>query len=349
MYGQPGVLVDGSKSALAITGVAVLAAAGLIAFALNPAEPPRELSDSPSGGSVPVLVEQFSDARSTELVVELMSPPATTIRVGGMVTANSCVGGGVLVSGVSPASIDGVPLVALHTEVPLWRDLVVGSTTGEDVGALQAALVHIGESIEVTGQFDQATMDAFLRVQAADLPPSAGRSRLPASLIVWLPEQEVPVETCHAPMGTLVTPGEPLATLAEEVVSARLRTVPDDLIPGGRVVEIDGIVLGVDEAGVINPEGLAALSDRPVMNVHLASDGSVPLVGELRLADQIEVWSVPPSTVILHDSMGACVISADDGTVVSVEIVASRVGQSIVAAEHAAPAAIQLYPEQESC
>ncbi|WP_136314283.1 peptidoglycan-binding domain-containing protein [Actinomyces procaprae] len=76
-----------------------------------------------------------------------------------------------LIPGQSVLRINGRPLIALMGDFPTYRDLTEGDE-GDDVRQLQIALVEIGYSLTIDGQFGSATASAVTQLyRAIDFEP----------------------------------------------------------------------------------------------------------------------------------------------------------------------------------
>ncbi|MDB1253231.1 peptidoglycan-binding domain-containing protein [Bifidobacterium bifidum] len=225
---------------------ACLAAGMGLAVGLERTMTPPSLSDSSDAGNLALGSEEFDDVRSLNVDVTASPAGGVAFPVSGRVTFASCPADGVVRSGSREYGVDGTPLVSLHTDTPLYRDLAYGDK-GDDVTALQNELAALGYGGSRSGVFDWATWDAWRRLYAANAGTATAAARVQQgafsrALAVWLPAQTMSV-SCAASLGSTVT-GDSTDSLAFRslagVASVKAASLPDGRIQGDRVVEING-------------------------------------------------------------------------------------------------------------
>ena len=118
---------------------ACLAAGMGLAVGLERTMTPPSLSDSSDAGNLALGSEEFDDVRSLNVDVTASPAGGVAFPVSGRATFASCPADGVVRSGSREYGVDGTPLVSLHTDTPLYRDLAYGDK-GDDVTALQNEL-----------------------------------------------------------------------------------------------------------------------------------------------------------------------------------------------------------------
>lgn len=328
-------------------GIAGLALGSVIAFcagaiALLPEASPASLQPSPPVVDIALTSNSFSDARTVE--VELLRPTEYEVVAphDGRVTAIECSTGGTIVSGGSFFSLDGSPILALATDVPMWRDLVIGDI-GTDVKSLQRELARLGHEVTVDGRMGHGTLSATHRA-LRNAGIWAQGAHIVLSQLTWIPAPSVTVNACSSKLGTSVVAGETVALASIGGHTLRVVDVPDELIEGPRVVDARGETISVNASGHSDPiaEILAArfLSD---MNDHVAGD--TPRVSaSFRLANPIEVSTVPPSSVFALNGSHGCVRDSRKGF--PVEVVGSQLGQTFVRFDAVpAPRRVLVHPD----
>lgn len=335
-----------SWGSIAVLGAGIAAVSALATAALSPPPIPSDLAPPAAPGTVPVTVEEFNDAVDVEIVptvapvVHLIAPSA------GVLTDVTCAPDLRVSSGTSPAAIDGQRILALHTSVPLWRDLIPGSTRGPDVTALKRELERLGREPGSGDTFDRRTARELTDVaRHAGVEPPTG-TVLGKSQLMWLPQTDAAVAECLAPLGSRVSADSALMTLRQEITSARLKVMPHDVIEGTRRVKVDGAELAVDEEGQVDPASLPTLAGSEAFRIWLMSDGEVAVHGRYGLERPLDVWIVPPSAV-LTSLAGSCVIGGERA--IPVEVVASRLGQSLLVADRPPPGSVTLSPREQRC
>ncbi|MFJ1512928.1 hypothetical protein [Cellulosimicrobium funkei] len=334
----PGVAV-----ATIMLGVATLLAAGVAAgVVLAPERVPHSVRSPEAVATAPVSSQVFDDVRRVKVTPQVAQESPLSLADSGRVTASSCVPGGVIESGSSPATIDDRPVLALATSVPLWRDLAPGAK-GDDVHALQAELARIGFPVRADAEYGNATKTAVTRLfrDAGVAKPSGD---LPAASVLWLPASSVAVKECEAPLGA-VAGDEPFVTVAGALSSLRLADSATDGAPGARVVRYGELTAPVGEGGVVtDPTFLEEVQRGPELAAWQRSEGSEPMTLEYVLAEPLDVAVVPPGALFALSGTSGCVVG--DGVARPVTVVSSSLGQTLVTFDGAAPSIVDLTPQQ---
>lgn len=305
----------------------VLLCVGMVAgLLLAPRQAPDSLASAEPPEAFPVAEQEFTDERSIGVAVTYGPDRSLTSNLSGVITRSACVVGESVASGDDLVDIDGVPIIALATAVPLWRDLYPGMK-GEDVSALRAELSRLDLGVDPGSTMTTATVNAFKK-----LVEKAGGKRdqanvVSASAIVWLPSQAVTAVGCPVAKGTRIAPDGVLATLPPDLLSAVVSPLPEGLAQGDRVLSVDDETFAVDEQGALAPKDLErfAATKSVVTARTLATNETVAAV--LSLTTPVSVYPVPPRAV-LSDGTAFCVV--DGETVVPVDLLASELGQAFV-------------------
>lgn len=328
MRAGPGIL-------LGLSGVAAGVVVALVALTVAA---PAEVV--PGEAWFPVVLEEFADSRGISASLEVPDPQVLVVGASGRVTASSCTAGGTVASGSVVAAVDGAPVVALATTVPLWRDLFTGAR-GDDVAALQRELNRLGEALTVDGRFGAGTAAAVDRVWGRggagdpDGVVSVGHT-------MWLPAASVTVGTCEVLVGQWVDGSGPFATVARTATAVRLGSLPADVVGGARTVSYGGVTVPVEEPSLItSPEMMAAMMASDTFRVWSVDPGLVSLTFtvDYALADPVMVAVVPPAAV--GGTGGPVCVQARDGTV-PVRVVASQLGRTFVMFDGATPAEVRV-------
>lgn len=337
-----------SRLAWVLVG-AVLVAVGVVAgLVWSAARTPESLRPPVGASTFPVEVMEFLDAQPVSLSL-VQEPGAELIsRAPGVVTSSVCPGAAELTSGASPWSIDGVPVLALATESPLYRDLRMGDT-GPDVDALQVELARLGEEVTETGVVDAATVAAWRAAQEQVGAPAA--DVLSAPDVLWLPDPSTTVATCSARLGAVTAEGAVLATSAATTTGLSIETLPPVQVEGARQVMVGDVVFSVSPGGAVGtPAQVEELLQTPIGMAAAAtvdSEVPVPLSGDLALVDPVRAATVPASSVI---SRGGTCVETVDGSTVPVSIVGSGLARSTVTFTGPTPEAVQVDPADDvSC
>ncbi|MDR0284259.1 MAG: peptidoglycan-binding protein [Propionibacteriaceae bacterium] len=325
-------------------------AGGMFLERTNWAEPVA-FADGRPPSSAPVASRAYTDPRQVSVAFTRSAQEPVRSPVAGRVTSTACQPGQDLVTGAAFLTVDGANVVALHTRVPLWRGLEIGMV-GDDVTALQEALVSLGHGVAVTGKYDRATREALRAVFRATGMSLKSSDGLPFDRIVWLPEDRVAVATCDVVLGEQIGVDQVLAT--PPLVLTRIEVVnpPGDRMPGPRSLKAGTFVVATLDDGVVtDPAQLAdvtALRDYQ-FGVALSEDLVVTMDMEWSLQQSLEVSSVPPRAVFGQAGDQACVIA--DGRAWPVRVVASSLGSVLVefGPDVAPPSSVDLEPGGQTC
>jgi hypothetical protein len=317
---------------LALGSLLVAAAAAVGVVVALPVEPPAALASATPAVTVAVTDRSDADDHQVQLALDTGAPRAVVTTRVGTVTASACTTGGALRSGAEIARIDDVPVIAMATGTPLYRDLAVDDR-GDDVRGLQQALARLGVPVTVDGIVGDRTLRA---VRMFLWTHGFGRSDVPEDTIersafAWIPAVETTVRTCTAVVGAPVGADGVLAELPAELRSARVEQLPSDAVAGARRVVLGQVHADVDERGVVaDPASLAAIGALPEYAATVASADGVPsLSASWSLRDPLEVRIVPPTALWDVHEHHACVQPAR-GQPLLVEVVGSELGQSFV-------------------
>ncbi|MFJ4295034.1 peptidoglycan-binding protein [Curtobacterium sp. NPDC089689] len=321
-----------SGTMIGLAAVLVAAVAATVTVVSLPSDRPAVLASASAATSVRVTERADADERQVQLALDTGGPRAVVTARTGTVTASACSVGTVLRSGDVVASVDGEPVIALATDVPLWRDLEP-DVRGDDVRGLQRALNVGGAGLAEDGVFGRGTLRAALRFLAdrgvrTDI---ASEQTLPRAPFAWVPSAENTVRSCSAVTGAPVADGGVLAELPAELRSAHVDSLPVEPVAGARDLTIGSTTVPVDEGGVVSSgSSLAAISALPEYAATVASSDGEPMIAatwSLRRPRTVQV--VPPTALFAIDGANACV-QRTDGRPVRVEVLGSELGQSFV-------------------
>lgn len=344
-------------------GLAVLAgilligigfAVGLILMSPG-AVPPSLTSDENTDGSFIPVEQQLDDSRDVQISLEFNDSAQLFSTASGLVTHNDCVPGASLSSWESTISIFGEPILNLSSSTPIWRDIVPGDF-GQDVLGVQEELVRQGHTVVADGVAGERTI-ALVNARLEELKRHVSDpTRISKESLLWLPSPVIYVKACSARLGATVVEGDAVFDTQPEIKSITVVNLPTDLIPGDRILEIDGNHFAVDETGqVIDGADLSSLSalttaDGVNGNETEPSGLSAEHTAQLLLSAAVSAWAVPPSSVIVESNTKACVV-ADDGQTAAVQVVGSQLGKSFVIFSDGdpAPRSIVLKPNKWHC
>lgn len=344
-----GLMAKPGIPAVLALAVLVSAAGGAaaVAFVMDPPTPPA-LSPVEAIQTVDVEDVEYRDSRQVHLSLVQSETILVTSQTPGRVTSLNCVPGGYLNSGTVPIAVDALPLLALATAVPLYRDIVPGDV-GADVDALLSELERLGTGIIAGGPLGQDALDVLAMLMFDAGYPLETLQSVPYERILWLPSPSSGVSTCDVQLGQVLEPAEPIATVPGNLTAASAVTSNiDNVLEGSRLLSIGGLEFVVDETNRISDaEQLSAISRLPGFAAALKKDDPVPLEAQWLLAEPIQAASVPAASLYGIKSGAACVLGEKGG--VAVEILGSQLGQTLIRADgQDTPKKVHLKPPKDA-
>lgn len=340
---------------------ALVFAAGLaVATWTARSDPPASLQSGGSVTELAVVERSIDDARTVEIEFATKDKSDLVSGLDGVLTDSNCVVGETVSSGQQLGSVDSQVLVVLSTSVPLWRDLEPG-ISGDEVLALQEELRRLGYDVYPDGEVGNVTLWAMMDLLGLPAAPGGEPVSIPYSQVVWIPEPSVTIASCGKAVGQTVTVGDVLASTSKLLDFVEVLDVPGGMIPGGRVLVVDGIEVPVQVSAdgvVIDPAGVSKLagaaSFRALMSdsADLAQDAGMGtgegVSGVLRLQDPVMAASVLPSAVYDIEGQVGCVVTDSGPQLVS--IVGSELGSTFVIFEDGYfPQTVQVNGAAPSC
>ena len=331
-----------------ILAVCLLAAGTLVGLLLTPTAVPAGLASGQDPTTATVTRQQFDDAQSVSVSLNLSGTRQVDSATNGIITALNCTPGSQLTSGTPIFSANGIPVIALATSVPLWRDIAAGDH-GADVSALQKELNRLGYHVSTNGYYHWQT-----RAAVADLLSKAGGSLPPGgtltrSAVTWIPETPAIVAACGVRMGQQVSEGTPIATLPARLKSISITKLLAKPIAGDRVLDFGQFVVPTTTGGtIVDAATLKTLSNSSLYPSLLDQQKAQGLTVDWKLKDPITVAAIPPRAIYGQNGTSACVES--DGTPRHITVTSSSLGQSLVAFDGGSvPATVSLNPTHRSC
>ncbi|HEY7583066.1 MAG TPA: peptidoglycan-binding domain-containing protein [Acidimicrobiia bacterium] len=317
-----------SASWLVIAALLGVSIGSALTFWWGLSDAPPEVTPPPAVTAVPVVIESYDGTRPATATVGLAPAETLEAPTDGRITASSCEPGRRLASGEPLVSVDGQPIVALATEVPMWRDLSRG-TKGADVQALQSELERLGFELTVTGSFDSETQAA---VRAFNSAVGRGEATdIPVNSLIWLPSPSWDIETCETRVGDYVTATSVLAAGPLAIDTFQLEAELPDALLGrswtfrafGKAIDLDADLQPSDERAT------QTVSD--VIEASGSADSTATLDGTTSLTEPIEVVIVPPAAVIIGSEGGSsCLRLAESGETIEVAVVDSALGRTML-------------------
>ena len=313
-----------------LVGVLALTAGLLVGILVIPPPAPMSATAPASTRSVSVVQRTFDDSHTVAATPSL-TPEVTVLTGGanGTVTASSCAPGVAVATGGHLLSVNGRPVIAMVSSVPLWRDLSLG-IQGPDVQGVQEALTAVGYQVVASGTYDRNTASAVRRMQEAASVANSGQIAL--DQVQWVPRDAGAVSSCEVGLGAIISAGQPLLKAGGGLVALSL---PEQagLLPGRGYVAVAGeITATVPEDGRVTDTGLLGAIAASDAFAAWKRDPSAGVAIALRLAEPIAALGLPPSAVVLTDAKRGCIVSTE-GATVPVEVLASELGTVFVVPE----------------
>ncbi len=310
-----------------LAACAALAVGLLVGTLAIPPLPPQSGTAAPTSRSV-IAVERTFDASQTVSSVPTIADKIVVLTSGasGTVTSSACSSGSEVKTGDTPFTVNGRPLVAVASSVPLWRDLSVG-TQGSDVRGLQDALVAAGYQTNASGTYDRTTLASVRSLQSQASVAVTGRIAL--GEVQWVPAAAGPIASCEAQIGGIVSPAQPLLTMGGGLVAIAVPSAAG-LLPDRPYVAVAGeSTAPVPEDGrIVDPAFLTAVVNSQSY-AEWIRDPNAGVALTVRLADPLSAWGLSPSAVVLAGPDKGCVVTPE-GRQVPVEVLASELGTVFV-------------------
>lgn len=289
---------------------------------------PDALKTADDLSSIRVTLQEFDDPKAVELPVELLPPASIVSGRTGTLTSWDCAKGTDLVSGESSVGVDGVGMINLSTDVPLWRDIRPGDT-GADVRALEDEMGRLEQPVQVDSFFSFGELNALTELAAGIGVELDGA--LARDLVVWLPAPSVKLETCEKHVGAPVVSGDYLATVSAGITLSPV-TLPDDRLPGPRYLKLlsDPVALGANGELPSEVTSQAVRATDAFREAASASpnESSLTLKAMAVLQTPVQVAALPATAVVVDAAGRSCVLV--DGKPLAVTVVGSEFGNAFV-------------------
>lgn len=307
--------------------VTAVAGGALAATLLVTDEPPEALRAASTPTEAATQLVEFDDRRSVEVSLAVSDETPLTVSASGVVTALSTSAGGTITSGSSPLEVAGLPLLALHTGVPLHRDLSQGMR-GSDVRSLQEELARLGYAVTPDGSYGLGTSRAVRQ-----LKESVGLSRPDSTLaltgVVWLPAESVTTTGWDATLGSTLAAGDPCGTVPGQLTAVTLASAPVSLTPGERTLTLWGHSTTLaDPVRATAPEFIAAIASTSDYAGLQGEEEPQHPVATLSLTEPLSALKVPPTALFAIDGDDACIQSGD--TPIRVTVLGAALGSTLV-------------------
>jgi len=330
-----------SLTLLGLYAVMLVAVGVLVAGLWLPQRLPALVGGSSVGdGMVTVSVEVFDGSKTMSANVVLGQSQVLRSPVSGVLTKTKCEEGGTVTSGTAPLAVNGSPVLALASGVPLWRDITYGMK-GADVTAVQKELKRLGFKVYVTGVWDGASRTA-MKALLEKVGLSSTTGALLVSQVIWMPSAALVVSACGFQVGDPIGTGAVWAKSGAGLVGLTLANPPGN----GWIAVYHDATAPVGNDGEITDEAFLALVGASVDFAFATAPGGPGTVQlTVRLAQALNVLVVPPGAIIPTGPGAGCVVGGD-GSVVLVSIVASSLGKTMVTVTGGvSPSLVQVAPD----
>lgn len=326
---------------------ALLGAVVLGAWIFSPRVPSALSSEKQQQFST-VTSQDIDDARVVDLALTLEPSTPLYSASSGLVTDIAVAPGESLVSGSPIFSVDGEKVVALSTDTPLWHSLEDGDS-GEDVLALQEALLSLGYSLTADGEVGTHTLEAVADLLGLTAEEVELFETIDPSRFMWIPYPSTTVSEVAFGVGESIDPNSKLFSVADSLAEAKIAEVPADLIPGERILVVGNQQLSVNAEGHLStPEDLVALQQTAEFRSWAKDPDNSPTVsGKYVLQDTASVYAVAPGAVYNIQGSLACITDGAKGF--PIIVVASELGKTLVYFDEATsiPEQVLISPGEE--
>lgn len=210
-------------------------------------------------------------------------------------------------TGTRLASVAGVPLIAVATDVPFYRPLALGDR-GPDVAGLESALLRARVISKADDLVDSMTVEAW----RARFDPQGPAGAIPLASLVSVPNGAV-VDSVAVSRGSVIRPGTELMRLGSRSTRFTCQ-VPDssrELARSSLDFEVDGRRVSVTDIVTVPRErgGPGRVTLSPVRH----AVGSQARLGVVAASSDGEVLHAPVSVLKADSSGRQVVVVSQDG------------------------------------
>ena len=257
---------------------------------------PDSLSETTNAGAIAVNSESYTDSHDVTVTVISGTGQTVVIPRPGVITATRCMPGDTVNSGMSLLSLNGVPMLALHTDIPPYRDLTIGMA-GDDARALNAELRRLGYAASNGRTVTRQTIEAYNALATKTGADSVGEARdtgnsagsddspvasaswtIPADAFIWLEADSAVIGSCAVAKGTKVEVGTTLLTTSPAPRSATAVLPASGTVSGAHALTVGGVQYDLNSFDSESATGSTAsvvsvpVSDESLLQALVASD-----------------------------------------------------------------------------
>lgn len=321
---------------LILTGLSMLAVGVLAASLLLPTPTPDGLAAAVSPDTTTASRQAFADERTVEASFETSPERSVTSRATGTVSETLCEPGHTVESGSRLLSVDGRPIIALHTGTPLYREIGAGDT-GPDVLALQQELARLGYNAEGSGVYGWRTASGVnqLLKHVGELNPDG---RIGPADVAWIPESAITPTQCVAGLNSSLGDGAEIMKTGGQLTAVTF-PAPANLREGKRTFTLFGVTTGLAKDGIGKTD--VRITDQKFLDQVRSSDGYKTTLADqggkkptatLALEQPVDAIKVPPSAITGQNGTRACV-SPDGKRAIPVTVIGSALGATLIQPE----------------
>ncbi|MCI1211072.1 MULTISPECIES: peptidoglycan-binding domain-containing protein [Bifidobacterium] len=318
---------------MTLTTLSALAAGVLSAALLAPMPTPAGLEPAVAADTATAGRQSFADERTVDISFETSPEQSLTTHASGTVSEDLCSPGRQMDSGSRLLSVNGSPVITLHTGTPLYRQLGEGDA-GPDVLALQQELMRLGYASEGNGAYGRLTAAGVSQLLAnAGVAKPDGRIR--PENTVWISQTSITPTQCTAGLNATLSDGGEVMKTGGQLTAATF-PVPSGLSAGKRTLTLFGASIALDkiEGRVGDQTFLNKIQSSDGYKAAIADQGGKKPTASLALDQPINAIKVPPSAITGQSGDKACV-SADGKHATPVTIIGSGLGATLIQPDNA--------------
>lgn len=272
---------------------------------------------------VPVTNQKFDDQHTIAAVPDVTNEVSVGLTGGGgMITASQCKTGLQPVTGDVFLSIEDRPRIAIVTKTPLWRDLKQG-VKGEDVEALQEALIGLKFDVTADGTFGPQTTSAVREIQAESSVEQTGKVEL--NKVQWIPSDLGPISACETAVGSIASNGGSLFKAGGGLIGLRIPENTSEIAGQKYAVVAGEHVIPLSKDREVTDKALLKAVESSRVFSEWKQDPGRGVAVQVRLLEPIDAVGIPPSSVIMKDATHGCVVDSESKPQ-PVEVLSSELG-----------------------
>lgn len=306
--------------------VAVSLSIGLCALFL-PDRAPALLQAAPEITSTTVSTQMYSDSRQVTLLPRRAADRTLLSAASGTVTASPQE---TLTSGKAALGVDGRPIIALASSVPVYRDLSVGDT-GQDAAAVNTEMRRLGYAAP-QGQVFTAQSRAVWR--AVTVAAGGTAQDFHRADVLWIPAPQVSVTQWSATLGGTISEGDKLGVIPGALQRLDIRGGQSFQTQRRLNVYGQSTTLPAGQSSVSEPAFLQKVAANPQFSSMSSEQAAAGITATVTLPEPLRVLRVPAGAVFGITGTKGCIARPSahgrNPTPLKVEIVGGQIGVSLV-------------------